>query len=74
LPIFCSNIAPFHQTGQDDVIFFDPNADLPSTIATGIQSFFADNPRHQLKLRVRHHYRWNALIEKQVVPLLEAKS
>lgn len=71
LPIFCSDLPPFHQTGQDDVTYFYPEMDSPQQIARQISSYFNDNARQRLKNRVRHHFRWDAIIRTQLVPLLE---
>lgn len=72
LPIFCSDLPPFRQTGQDDVHFFDPVQDLPESIAQKIAHELVDQPRQRLKARVRQRYRWDALIQNHLVPMLEA--
>lgn len=73
LPIFCSDLPPFHQTGQSDVVFFDPERDSPEAIAAQIAACFAGDPRHRLKTRVRHQYRWDTIARTQIVPLLEGQ-
>ena len=72
IPIFCSDLPPFHQTGQEDVIFFDPVQDVPEKIASLIRMHFKKNSGHRLKTRVRHDYRWDVIVRTQIVPLLEA--
>lgn len=71
LPVFCSALPPFQQIGQSDVMTFQPNLDTPEQIAQLIQSYFADNPRQRLKNRVRRQYRWDTIITRQLIPLLE---
>lgn len=71
LPVFCADLPVFHESGHEDVIFFDAEHDSPNTIATLIAAHVKDNPRHRLKVRVRHHYRWDVIIPQQLVPLLE---
>jgi len=72
LPIFCSDLPPFRQTGQEDVHFFDPTQDSPEAIAQRIARALVDQPRQRLKARVRQRYRWDALIQAHLVPMLEA--
>jgi glycosyltransferase involved in cell wall biosynthesis len=72
LPIFCSDLPPFRQTGQDNLNFFDPRHDSPAEIARMINAYFSDNPRERLKRRVRHNYRWELIVRNQIIPLVEA--
>jgi len=71
LPVFCSDLPPFRESGHEDVVFFDPEHDQPERIAALIYAYFSDNPRQRLKGRVRHHYRWDVIIRQQLVPLFE---
>lgn len=71
LPIFCSGIPSFHQTGQDDVIYFDPVYESAGNIAFMIQTYFTGNPRQRLKTRVRQAYRWDAIVRTHIVPIVE---
>lgn len=71
LPIFCSNLPPFHQIAPNEVQFFDPLHDSPEAIAAIISRYFEAEPRYQLKKRVRQHYRWERIVRDQIVPLLE---
>ncbi len=71
LPIFCSDLPVFRDSGQSDLIVFDPEHDSPGAIAAQIDGYFRENARHRLKSRVRHHYRWEVIIRRQLVPLLE---
>lgn len=71
LPIFCADLAPFRETGQADVTYFDPERDSPEQIASRIRAYFAENPRQRLKTRIRHDYRWDVIIRQQLVPLVE---
>jgi glycosyltransferase involved in cell wall biosynthesis len=72
LPIFCSDLPPFRQTGQDNLNFFDPRHDSPAELARMIGTYFSDNPREVLKRRVRHNYRWELIVRNQIIPLVEA--
>ncbi|HVO44672.1 MAG TPA: glycosyltransferase family 4 protein [Aggregatilineales bacterium] len=71
LPIFCADIPPLRATGQQDVTYFDPRNDPPSQIASRILTALEANPAARLRIRVRQHFRWEALIRDNLVPLLE---
>lgn len=72
LPVFCSALPAFQQTGQGDVVYFDPEQDSPEGIATMIRTYFTANPRYRLRTRVRHQFRWETIIRSELIPLLEA--
>jgi mannosylglucosylglycerate synthase len=71
LPIFCSDLPPFRQTGQDNVVFFDPMADSAETIAAVVYGYLTGDARYRLKKRVRQDFRWDAIVRTQLVPLIE---
>lgn len=71
LPIFCADIPPFRETGQADVTYFDPVNEPPADIASRILSTLNASPTYRLRVRVRQQYRWDVLVEKHLVPLLE---
>jgi glycosyltransferase involved in cell wall biosynthesis len=73
LPVFCASIPPLQRTGGADARYFDPKNDDPSLIARDILNFFETDASHRLKARARCHFRWEALIEHQIVPLVEGK-
>jgi glycosyltransferase involved in cell wall biosynthesis len=71
IPIFCADIPPFRETGQHDVVFFDPLNEPPNDIATRILGTLNASPTYRLRVRVRQQYRWDVLVKKHLVPLLE---
>lgn len=72
LPVFCSDLPPFHQIAKPgEVHYFDPILDPPAKIAEMIQQYLETAVRHQFKLRVRRQYRWDKIVSDQIVPLLE---
>jgi glycosyltransferase involved in cell wall biosynthesis len=71
IPIFCADIPPLRQTGQQEAFYFDPVNTSPSAIAQAILDYLDDSPAYRLRHRVRQAYRWDVLIRDQVVPLLE---
>jgi len=71
IPIFCADIPPFRETGQLDVTFFDPLNEAPANIASRILSTLNASPTYRLRVRVRQQYRWDVLVRKHLVPLVE---
>ena len=71
IPVFCSYLPPLRQTGGSDVTYFDPQNSLPSHIASQILSVLNASSTFHLRLRVRQHYRWETIIRRSLIPLLE---
>jgi glycosyltransferase involved in cell wall biosynthesis len=71
IPIFCSDLPPLRQTGGDAVIYFDPQQDSPQQIAAQIQTVLSSASTFRLRVRVRQEYRWETIISRSLVPLLE---
>ncbi|MBI1276882.1 MAG: glycosyltransferase [Anaerolineaceae bacterium] len=71
IPIFCSNLPPLRQTGGDDVTYFDPRHDSPQQIAAHIHTVLNAASTFRLRVRVRQEYRWETIISRFLVPLLE---
>ena len=70
LPIFCSDIPPFHETGGREVTTFgldDPPADVARTILDGLDR---DRAYH-LRRRVRRELTWTQILRSRLLPLLE---
>ncbi|MBI5669120.1 MAG: glycosyltransferase family 4 protein [Chloroflexi bacterium] len=70
-PVFCSAIPALQSTGQADVHYFDPVADTAADIASRILQHLSASPVYRLRVRVRHDYRWDAIIQRKLLPLLE---
>lgn len=70
LPIFCSDIAPFHETAGEAATYFDPEGD-PDVAAAAIAAQFQRDPRYQLRRRVRTSYTWEAIVNNRILPLLD---
>lgn len=71
IPVFCSRIPAFQSTGQDDVVYFDPTGEPPHDIAARVLHTLDASPTFRLRTRVRRDYRWDTLIRRKIVPLLE---
>jgi len=72
LPIFCSDIPPFHETAGDHAVFFDPNGQ-PAYIANRIAKEMQNNNLYLHKKRVQQTYVWDRIFKFQIEPLVTAK-
>lgn len=73
LPIFCSDIPPLRGTGGEDAHYFDPVNGEPDEIAALILRTLGSSHLYHLRLKTRREFRWEAIIERQVIPLLETE-
>lgn len=73
VPVFCSDIPAFRSTGAEDVTYFDPIREEAGEIAGRILQTLMASPAFRLRLRVRQDYRWDEIIRRRLVPLLEDK-
>lgn len=71
IPAFCADIPPLRGTGGDDAVYFDPVNGTPAEIASTLLHTLDDDRRFRLRNRVRQQYRWDAIIDTQIVPLIE---
>ncbi len=71
IPVFCADIPTLRASGQADATYFDPVQEAPEDIATRLLHILDTLPTYRLRVRVRHTYRWEAIIRKQIVPLVE---
>ncbi|MBL8164944.1 MAG: glycosyltransferase family 4 protein [Anaerolineae bacterium] len=71
LPIFCAGIPPLRETAADDAHYFDPTSQSPEQIAQLVWEALSTSPAYRLSVRIRHNYRWERIIERKLVPLLE---
>ena len=69
IPIFCSDIAPFHETAGSAALYFDLR-EAPTAIAARIAAALRDDSRAQLRRRVRLEYTWEAIYRHSIAPLL----
>jgi len=69
MPIFCSNINPFHETAGDLANYFELT-DHPDSIALKISKFLENDKSIQLKKKVRQKYTWEGVYTSQIEPLV----
>ncbi len=70
LPIFCSNIQPFHETAGELANYFELNDD-PSEIALRIFNFLEKDKSSQMRKRVRQNFTWEGIFTNQIEPLIK---
>lgn len=69
MPIFCSDIAPFRETGADQTHPF-ALTDPPREIAYRILELLFRDRAYILRSRVRKEYTWQRIVEQRLVPLI----
>ncbi|HSB90502.1 MAG TPA: glycosyltransferase family 4 protein [Anaerolineales bacterium] len=70
LPVFCSDISPFRETGGSDVTRFALE-ESPAKVARLILDSLERDPAYRLRRRVRREYTWTRLLRSRLLPLLE---
>lgn len=70
LPVFCSDISPFHESAGEHAHFFELDED-PFAIADLIMEVMRDDPTYGLRQRVLQRYTWRGVIRELIVPLIE---
>ena len=70
LPIFAADIPSVHQSAGVYAHLFEPSDD-PVKIADDIVDTLEDDSAYQMRRRVLDHFVWEAIIEKEVIPMLE---
>ena len=71
LPIFCSDIPPFREIAGEWVEYFALD-EPPRSIARRLGDFLRGDERYQLRKRVARDFDWDAIFDRQIVPLLQA--
>ncbi len=69
LPIFCSDISPFHESAGEGAHYFPLQAE-PQSVAEMIAETLAADPAWTLRHRVLRRYTWGRIVSGQLLPLL----
>jgi len=72
LPVFAYALPPLEELGGADVFLF-PETEGPEALAAAIAHFLETDPIARLRRRVRQKFTWPALIQNQVIPLIEGR-
>jgi glycosyltransferase involved in cell wall biosynthesis len=70
MPIFTTQIPAAVEIGQNDVIRFSLD-DPASKVARMIREWARTSPTQSLRVRVRQNYTWQAILQRQILPLLQ---
>ena len=70
LPVFCSDISPLRDLGQDDVTYFTLD-ESPESIAARIATRLKIDPVYRYAVRSRRNFTWERIYADQIAPLLE---
>jgi glycosyltransferase involved in cell wall biosynthesis len=70
LPIFCSDIAPFHESAGELASYFSLN-ESPRQVGTTIAETLLADPTFNLRRNVRRSYLWDTIVNDKLLPLIE---
>ncbi len=70
LPVFAADIPPVRESAGDLVHRFDPHSD-PGQVAASVAAFLANDRSYLLKRRVLDRFTWGAVVERDIIPLLQ---
>ena len=70
LPVFCTDIPAFRESGGDEVTYFGLGSSEEEVAELILDSLERD-PRYRLRQRVLREYSWSRLVHDRLVPLLE---
>lgn len=69
LPIFCTDIPPFHEIAGPYATYFSPSAET-AVVAQQIATTLQNHTGYQLRQQIRHTYTWENIYQNQIKPLL----
>jgi glycosyltransferase involved in cell wall biosynthesis len=69
LPVFCSDIPPFRESGGEEIVTFGFDED-PARVARQIVEALAADPAYRLRRRVLGEYTWQRIVQDRLLPLL----
>jgi glycosyltransferase involved in cell wall biosynthesis len=72
VPVFSTHVPAAEEIGGDDVVTFDLDQD-PHAVAERVLAWAEGNSVHRLRRRVRQHYIWQAIFERDIRPLLRPR-
>jgi glycosyltransferase involved in cell wall biosynthesis len=68
IPIFCSDIPPLRELGNDKVTYFSPDSD-PRLVAELIFNRLSVDPIFNLRSSIRSMYTWDNIYKEKIAPL-----
>jgi glycosyltransferase involved in cell wall biosynthesis len=70
MPIFCSDLQPFRESGEDQIYRFKLS-DPPPRIANKIADTLLRDRAYILRNRVRRKYTWRNIVQNKLTPIIE---
>lgn len=71
LPVFCTDIPAFRETGGDEVTYLGLESSAEEAAGLILESLEGD-PRYRLRQRVLRQHSWSRVVHERLVPLLES--
>ncbi len=72
IPVVCTEVPAAVEIGGEDVITFDLD-ETPDGLAARILAWAESSPIHRLRRRVRQNYTWQAILRRDIEPLLRER-
>jgi mannosylglucosylglycerate synthase len=69
LPVFCADIPPLRELGNDEIVYFSPDGD-PAQVARLVAQSFQTSPVFRLAARTRQNFAWAQVYTRHIAPLL----
>jgi glycosyltransferase involved in cell wall biosynthesis len=70
LPVFCTDLSPFHESAGPHATFFSPDT-VPSQVAQTIVKTLHQDRAFQLRRRVLAGFTWQGIVNQKILPLLQ---
>jgi glycosyltransferase involved in cell wall biosynthesis len=70
MPIFCSDLKPFQESGQDQIHTFKLS-EQPGKIAQRMMQTLFSDPSYILRRRILRQYTWQRVVRDKLIPLIE---
>jgi glycosyltransferase involved in cell wall biosynthesis len=70
LPVFCTGIGPLQALGQENAVYFAPDAD-PARVADLVVQRLQRDDAYHFATRARHSFSWDNIYHEHIAPLLE---
>ncbi len=70
MPIFCSDIPPFRESGDGLIHTFGLD-ESPEEIARRIDAYLSEDEVYRMRKQILRHYTWGRILGKRILPLIE---
>jgi len=70
LPIFCSDIPPFHEIGNEYAVYFSLS-ESPAKIAAKILDYISSYQPYRMFRHIKRQYRWDIIYDQKISPFLQ---